>query len=394
MTHQQHVRLPFGLLLALLAGFLIPALPVAHAAPPRVEPLPRGRWAGSSAQHVQVVGKYAYLALGSGGIAIIDVSNPTNFVRVGGDESGSFASGLAVAGRYAYVATDGEGLQIFDVSNPSNCVHVGEWRLYSELTSVKVSDGYAYVMNARSSSALHVIDVSNPSNCVQVGWCLAGDTVFDFVLRGGYAYIAAGRNLSVGLQVFDVRDPTNCVFVGSYPGYGAGVAVSGNYAYVSGIGVLNIGNPTNIFREGSFPAEWSVLRLIPVAVSGRYAYAVDIGVGLQVIDVSNPANCVRVAVFDTKGSASSVAVAPSGIYVADGLEGLLVLPSLTNVQFTVRVNAETNMPFTLEAATDLAGAGNWSPLLTTNIPVIPFDFVDFDVKISDKPQKFYRVRQP
>ena len=26
--------------------------------------------------------------------------------------------------------------------------------------------------------------------------------------------------------------------------------------------------------------------------------------------------------------------------------------------------------------------------------VMPFDFVDFDVKTADKPQKFYRVRQP
>jgi hypothetical protein len=32
--------------------------------------------------------------------------------------------------------------------------------------------------------------------------------------------------------------------------------------------------------------------------------------------------------------------------------------------------------------------------LTTNVPAMPFDYVDYDVKISDKPQKFYRVRQP
>jgi len=34
------------------------------------------------------------------------------------------------------------------------------------------------------------------------------------------------------------------------------------------------------------------------------------------------------------------------------------------------------------------------PLLTTNVATMPFDFVDFDVKLSEKPQKFYRVRQP
>ena len=49
---------------------------------------------------------------------------------------------------------------------------------------------------------------------------------------------------------------------------------------------------------------------------------------------------------------------------------------------------------TLEAATDLLGPITWTPLLTTNVPAMPFDYVDFDVKLSDKPRKYYRVRQP
>jgi len=32
--------------------------------------------------------------------------------------------------------------------------------------------------------------------------------------------------------------------------------------------------------------------------------------------------------------------------------------------------------------------------LTTNVPAMPFDYAGFDVKIADKPQKFYRLRQP
>ena len=71
-----------------------------------------------------------------------------------------------------------------------------------------------------------------------------------------------------------------------------------------------------------------------------------------------------------------------------------MLPSLPNVQFTVRVDATPGAPFTLEAATDLAAPIPWTPLLITNVPNMPFDYVDFDVKLSEKPQKFYRVRQP
>jgi len=113
-----------------------------------------------------------------------------------------------------------------------------------------------------------------------------------------------------------------------------------------------------------------------------------------VIDVSNPTNCIRIAEYDTGGNAKRVTVSAGRIYVTDGEAGLLVLPSLSNVQFTVQVDATPNETFTLQAATNLAPPITWANLLTTNVPAMPFDYVDFDVKLSEKPQKFYRVRQP
>ena len=103
---------------------------------------------------------------------------------------------------------------------------------------------------------------------------------------------------------------------------------------------------------------------------------------------------MRVRGIATGGRALGVAVVAGRIYVADSYAGLLVLPTLPNVQFAVRVDAATNMPFTLEAATDLGGTCNWSPLVSINVPTMPFDFVDFDVRMAEKPQKYYRVRQP
>ena len=116
--------------------------------------------------------------------------------------------------------------------------------------------------------------------------------------------------------------------------------------------------------------------------------------GLQVFDVSNPTNCVRVGHNDTSGTTDGVAVVANRIYLADGYGGLLVLPSLPNIQLSVRIDATPNLSFTLETSSNLADPNSWQPLLTTNVAIMPFDFVDFDVKLSEKPQKFYRVRQP
>ena len=49
-------------------------------------------------------------------------------------------------------------------------------------------------------------------------------------------------------------------------------------------------------------------RAYGVAVSGNYAYVLDYDAGLQVIDVSNPANPQRVGGYDYGGNALGVAV--------------------------------------------------------------------------------------
>ncbi len=59
-----------------------------------------------------------------------------------------------------------------------------------------------------------------------------------------------------------------------------------------------------------------------VAVSGNYAYVADEDAGLQVIDVSNPANPQRVGGYDTSGYANGVAVSGNYAYVADVRCGL------------------------------------------------------------------------
>jgi len=131
-----------------------------------------------------------------------------------------------------------------------------------------------------------------------------------------------------------------------------------------------------------------------VAVSRNCAYVADRDTGLQVFDVSDPANSVQVGGYFTGGFLRGITLVADRIYLAASEQGLLIVPSLPSVQFTVRVNATPGAPFTLEAATNLNAFLPWTPFLTTNVSVMPFDYVDFDVKVSEKPQKYYRVRQP
>ncbi len=58
---------------------------------------------------------------------------------------------------------------------------------------------------------------------------------------------------------------------------------------------------------------------------GNLAYVAD-GSSLQIIDVSNPTNPTWGGAYDTPGFAFGVSVLGRLIYVADGEDGLLILP--------------------------------------------------------------------
>jgi hypothetical protein len=90
-----------------LVFYLVAGIALSQAAPPAVHPLAQGSWPAWSrgeAADVKVQGSYAYVAIGAGGLAVVDVSNPTNCVRVGGFDTVGSAEGVAVLGNHAYVA--------------------------------------------------------------------------------------------------------------------------------------------------------------------------------------------------------------------------------------------------------------------------------------------------
>jgi hypothetical protein len=323
-------------------------------------------------------------------LQIIDVKNPENARRVGGYETRGIAVGVAVSGPFAYVVTGEDGLHVIDVSDPTRAARVGGFDTPGSAVDVAVRGQYAYV--ADQDGGLHVIDVSDPANCVRVGGYESWG-VFSVAISDHLAYIADGY----GLQIIDVGDPANCTRVGGFNTSGSSyrtVAQTGGYAYLScwdadaGMQVFDVSDPANTTRVGS---SQELTYTYSVAVSERHAYAMDRDYGLVIYDTADPTNPQRLGAIIGKGRPRSVVSVGDRVYVAASEEGLLILPTLRNVQFGVRVTAEPGVPFTIEGSTDLFAP--WEPLLTTNVLRMPFEFVDYDVKVVEKPQKFYRVRQ-
>lgn len=101
------------------------------------------------------------------------------------------------------------------------------------------------------------------------------------------------------------------------PGLAWEVALSGNYAYVaddsSGLQVIDISDPANPVIVGAVATPDDALG---IALSGNYAYVADWSSGLQVIDISDPTNPVIVGAGGTLGGKSEVALSGNYAYVA------------------------------------------------------------------------------
>lgn len=87
-----------------------------------------GSWSTSNfAYGVAVIGSYAYVADGLGGLRIINVANPASPIEVGSYDTPGRAESVTVVGRYAYVADGYNGLQVINVVNPVNPSYVGSY---------------------------------------------------------------------------------------------------------------------------------------------------------------------------------------------------------------------------------------------------------------------------
>ena len=253
------------------------------------------------ANSVDVIGDFAYVAAGAGGLQIVDVSNRAQPAIVASRALPGNANDVVVVNQRAYVAAGSAGLQIVDVSNPLAPVVVGSIATGNVAWDVVVKGKRAYV--ASGTAGLKVIDVSTPSGLVQLGaLALTGTTKgVDVDLARNIAVVARGL---AGISVVDVQNPANPVVVGDLAGGEVrDVAISGNYALLAdferSMTAVDLTNPSAPALTASTPRVTGGL-LQDVAVFGSLAAGADVFFvnGVPLFEISDPANPVPKAIVN------------------------------------------------------------------------------------------------
>ena len=195
-----------------------------------------------------------------------------------------FANNVDVSGNFAYVAAGSAGLQVVDVSDRRAPRIVGSLDTPGTALDVRVVGTRAYV--ADGSAGLRIIDVSNTAAPASLGALDTSGVAQDVFVVGNRAYVADG---AAGLKIVDVSNPQTPVLLGTLdtPGTAKGVDVVGNVAVVADGGSLrtiDVSNQASPVALGSV----TLTNATDFAVEGNTAYVADYTGSLRVVDISTP----------------------------------------------------------------------------------------------------------
>lgn len=193
---------------------------------------------GLKVTNISQDGNYIYASLGGfqgiaqrAGMAIFDISNPTNVTVTDYWDSTAFNQGAAIAiaeGDYAYLGGMEKGIIVLDISDKSDIKYVSDytpdpnWPHTPGLFSTPNARGMAIkgdeLYLCYDAGALRVVDISDKQNLNEIGhyinWVLdsvAQPAYNNVTIVDNYAYVAVDY---CGVDIVDISNPANPQNVG------------------------------------------------------------------------------------------------------------------------------------------------------------------------------------
>jgi|GEM_PF-991867 len=273
-------------------------------------------------QDLKLRGDFAFLAARGAGLRTVRVADLSSLGEVGALDTPGEARGLALAGEFAYVADHNRGLRIVAISEPARPAEAGLFDVPRVVRKVKVAGEHAFLADAERG--FRIADVSAPRRMREIGHYDQGGLVEDFEIQGDLVFTTQ----ATGLQAVDVTDPRNPVLVGEFRtrGPAAALHLAGNLAFVamreSGLAIIDVAQPESM-REISRYDTPGIAQ--DVYVSENYVYIADGEAGLEIVNVSDPFNPRTAGLIDQFLEVRSVVVVDRYVFLADGPNGIWVI---------------------------------------------------------------------
>ena len=333
--------------------------------------------------------EYLYVG-GSAGLNILRAADPFG-EPVGTLRSRVWPSTIVAEGDYAYL-TKGADLLVFDLSDPSEPTEAARMKLTGNYSvNVQVQGGYAYI--PVTLGGLNIVDVTDPRNPSQVAVIPFESHTVGFKIRGSYGYLA--RVVSVTpteqwyeassiLEVLDLSVPHSPTTVGSVtiPTMIEDLDLVGDFAYVTGasitgpdmLTVIDISSPFNPTTVEFPKPEFGPNNFHDIYIHDGYAYILDDGRGIRVLDVGDPRTPKLVATLEMPQTMYCMHGAGEVIYLC-AQERYLNVADVSNPDAPV-----------LTASVGIAGAGGFGSSIVLKDQKVFFNGTGLEVYDLSDPE--------
>ncbi|MDO8055730.1 MAG: hypothetical protein Q6361_02610, partial [Candidatus Hermodarchaeota archaeon] len=256
---------------------------------------------------VKVQGAIAYIAAGTDGLVVLNVSDPASPVlldRVWYGASIDYTS-VDVQGTNVFVINRGSsyrGLHCFDVTDPSNVVYQ-DYQGFTYPYDVEVAGDLAYV--ADGEWGLYLVNISDPFNIAIFTWYDVVENASAVAVQGHFAYtVGNGTTIGAyGLLSYNLNDWTNIVDTDYISFVDAeDVAVSGDFAAIAngwwGVNLVDMTDPWNLDNVDGLQFPGSYI-CTAVELFQNYIFAAERGGGIHFIDASDITNLQLISSYTT-----------------------------------------------------------------------------------------------
>ena len=272
-------------------------------------PRPVGHWdSPGSAEGLAVDGTLLYLADGPFGLQLLDVSDPVSPQPIASAFDTNFAFDVAVQKPYAFIAGADAGLLIADVSVPSAPREVAVLDTPGFARAIVIDGTTAYL--ADQWGGVRVVSIGPPLRPREIASIALPSWAFAVAISGATLHVATG---SQGLHMLDISDPSQPRASGTYQiplKLSWKLAVSNGRAFVGvrteGVHIVDLSQPAAPRPLGTISP---LVSAVAVAVRGDFAYVLTADQGIRVFDLSDP-----------------IRVRPRGAYGSTGHHGACIEP--------------------------------------------------------------------
>jgi hypothetical protein len=275
---------------------------------------------------VAVDGDFAYLATSGTGLAIVDISNPSQPMLVTQFDE-ERCEGVAVGNGHAFLATKDDGMVVLDVNDPFNPIFVTRYGAGNdELTDITLIGTTAYIL---ISGRVAIVDVSDPASPEYLGNDGLEESCFGFAISPPFLCFTSAE----GIHLVNISNPAvpqeiSFVFLpGAHEKHAAGF--SGDFLYTTrsdSLLVFDISDPVFPLAGTAIPVDPDpILSYRDIAIDGDLLYLADADGGLKIIDISIPMIPAQLSHHDTYENAQGVTFTDDHVLVADNWHGLRLI---------------------------------------------------------------------